>query len=597
MTDLAEAGRASSTAGGVPASQLGRDARLVARDVRPHWTDFAGAMVATLASAAVALLLPGQARALVEGALPAGDLGAVLRHLTIAFLLVAASLSLSGLRVFLMERLCHSILNDRRRRLFSHVLSVAPRRLAGDRASQVLAGFTFDLGQLQATLRMLLAVVIPSLFFIAIYGAAMLWHSWILTGLLALLVLPTVLATNLFGTRIHRSSHQAQEHLGGLVGDLSEALGGTKEIKLFGLEARLADRFGQASRRAWGAQVRRDALSVLHPLSVSLLVALAVVLVVVASVWLLDRGLVTTGSLTAFLVSLFLAYPPVQELSHALGKMWQLSSVLDRLETLEAMPPEMDTGAPNGPLPRDSSVAFHGVTFAHDDGGFALRDLSFEIRAGERVAVVGPSGAGKSTLLELLPRFIEPRQGRIALGGVDIAEVPLAELRARIGLVTQVPFLFRGTLRDNLLAGNPAASEAALRSAVERARVDEFAARMPGGLGATVEAGGSNLSVGQRQRVAIARALLKDPQILLLDEPTSALDAESERHVSEAISRATEGRTTIIVAHRLSTVRGVDRILVMEGGRVVQDGSFEDLSLREGLFRELYLTSGFEAEA
>jgi ABC-type multidrug transport system fused ATPase/permease subunit len=521
----------------------------------------------------------------------------VLRHLTIAFLLVAASLSLSGLRVFLMERLCHSILNDRRRRLFSHVLSVAPRRLAGDRASQVLAGFTFDLGQLQATLRMLLAVVIPSLFFIAIYGAAMLWHSWILTGLLALLVLPTVLATNLFGTRIHRSSHQAQEHLGGLVGDLSEALGGTKEIKLFGLEARLADRFGQASRRAWGAQVRRDALSVLHPLSVSLLVALAVVLVVVASVWLLDRGLVTTGSLTAFLVSLFLAYPPVQELSHALGKMWQLSSVLDRLEALEAMPPETDTAVPNGPLPRDSSVAFHGVTFAHDDGGFALRDLSFEIRAGERVAVVGPSGAGKSTLLELLPRFIEPRQGRIALGGVDIAEVPLAELRARIGLVTQVPFLFRGTLRDNLLAGNPVASEAALRSAVERARVDEFAARMPGGLGATVEAGGSNLSVGQRQRVAIARALLKDPQILLLDEPTSALDAESERHVSEAISRATEGRTTIIVAHRLSTVRGVDRILVMEGGRVVQDGSFEDLSLREGLFRELYLTSGFEAEA
>lgn len=586
-----------ATAGPPPRAALRRDAAIVLRDVRPHWTDFAGAMAATLASAGVALLLPGQARALVERALPEGNLGLVLRHLALAFVLVAVSLALSGLRVFLMERLCQAVLDDRRKRLFAHVLSVAPRRLAGGKAAEVVAGFTYDLGQLQVTLRTLLAVVIPSLFFIAVYGAAMLWHSWVLTGLLALLALPTILATNLFGGRIHRASHEAQARLSDLVSDLTEALGGTKEIKLFGLEPRLRDRFAQASGRARGRQVHRDALSVMHPLAVSLSVALAVVLVVVASVWLLDRGFVTTGALTAFLVSLFLAYPPVQELSHALGKMWQLSSVLDRLEALEALPPEADPAPDGGPLPRDASVAFRGVSFAHDEGGFGLRELTFDIRAGERVAIVGPSGAGKSTLLELLPRFLEPSHGTVLLGGADISRMPLRELRARIGLVTQVPFLFRGTLRDNLLAGAPGATEAELAHAVRRARVDEFADRLREGLDAVVEAGGSNLSVGQRQRVAIARALLKDPPVLLLDEPTSALDAESERHVSGAIARATEGRTTIIVAHRLSTIRGVDRILVMDGGRIVQHGSFEALSSREGLFRELALTSGFGPEA
>jgi ABC-type multidrug transport system fused ATPase/permease subunit len=442
---------------------------------------------------------------------------------------------------------------------------------------------------------MLLAVVVPSLFFISIYGLAMLWHSWLMTGLLAVLVVPTILATNLFGGRIHRSSRQAQERLGGLVTDLTEALHGSREIKLFGLEGRLSRRFAGASAGAKASQVRRDFLSALHPLTVSVCVAAAVVIVVVASVWLMDRGLLTTSALTGFLVSLFLAYPPVQELSHALGKMWQLSSLLDRMADLEEMPAERDGAVPGGPLPRDSSVIFGGVSFAHEDGGFALRNLSFAIGAGERVAVVGPSGAGKSTLLELLPRFLDPQEGTIRLGGVDIARMPLSELRARIGLVTQVPFLFRGTLRENLLAGNPQASDAALASAVARARVDEFALRAREGLDLVVEAGGANLSVGQRQRIAIARALLKDPPVLLLDEPTSALDAESERHVSDAIARATEGRTTIIVAHRLSTIRGVDRILVMDGGRVVQDGRFADLAAREGLFRELHLTSGLGA--
>ncbi|MEI2686562.1 MAG: ATP-binding cassette domain-containing protein [Cypionkella sp.] len=208
---------------------------------------------------------------------------------------------------------------------------------------------------------------------------------------------------------------------------------------------------------------------------------------------------------------------------------------------------------------------------------------------------MGPSGAGKSTLLELLPRFIEPNAGRIEIDGQDIANMPLAALRAKIGLVTQVPYLFAGSLMDNLRAASPGAKPDAVAEAVRLARVDEFAHRLPQGLDSLIESGGTNLSVGQRQRIALARVFLKDPPILLLDEPTSALDAASERFVADAIVQAAANRTTITVAHRLSTVRDADRVVVLDAGRIVEIGTHAHLLAQGGAFAGLTRASAVVA--
>jgi len=301
----------------------------------------------------------------------------------------------------------------------------------------------------------------------------------------------------------------------------------------------------------------------------------------------LAEGWIDAGALAGFVVCLGLLYPQVQEFSQSLGQAMQLFAGRERIDRVLDLPPETDASA-EGLAPENGAIDFRDVDFAHPGGGPTISGLTLHIADGERVAIVGPSGAGKSTLLELLPRFNEPSAGGIEIGGVPIRDMPLSALRSRIGLVLQTPFLFRGTLRENLTAGRDGLSEARIREVAAQARVDEFAERLPQGYDTTIEPGGTNLSVGQRQRVAIARVLLSDPPILLLYEPTSALDVGSESHVAEAIRSAARGRTTIIVAHRLTTVRDVDRIVVMDAGHVVEEGTHEALIAKGGLYASLY---------
>lgn len=559
------------------------------------WSDLAErrratAMVVlvTVLSPIVGLLLPLRVRSRTEDMLTSLPLGQLAGELGILFAIAMASLLMTSLRRFLMARLCLGIATDLRETLYRHILTLAPRALRRSDDGQVTNAFTYDLELLHQSLKRMLGVMFPTFFLSIIYGAALFWFSWQLAVLLLGVLVPMIFLTNIFVRRIHTRAHGAQARQEELLGELSETLAGPKEIKLFRLEASLAERFGVANREAYRETLRRDVLTELHPLLLSALVAFALAGVVLLAAVFVTRDWIEPGDLAGFLVCIGLLYPQVQEFSASLGPSVQIFVARERIDTVLGFPPEIDVARATGAVPKDGRIEIKGVSFTHDGGSRAIHDLNVTIEDGERVAIVGPSGAGKSTVLELLPRFNEPDAGSIHIGGVAINEIALADLRTQVGLVLQVPFLFRGTLRENLTAGLVDVPDAQVFEAARQARVDEFVDRLPDGYDTVIDPGGSNLSVGQRQRIAIARVLLRDPPILLLDEPTSALDVASETHVGAAIQAASSGRTTVIVAHRLSTVRDADRIIVMDRGSVTEEGSHDQLIAKGGVYAELY---------
>ncbi len=566
---------------------LHRHVRWVWRELWARRGPFLLAMVCMAMAAGLFVLLPTLAARLV-GDLGAGsDLGGLTANLVtlLAVFFVASIFGYS--RIYLMTRLSFQITAGLRSRLFRRILEASPRRLAQLGGGQLLSSFSNDLAIFQEAMMRTIAVFAPSVFMFTVFAGAMAWFSWALFLCTAVLISPLALVTSYFGRRLHGAAHTTQDALAELIGRFDEMLGGIKELKAFNRERQFVNRFDAQNRETLDLQLRREGFDAFHPAAVSLTAGLAVAGMILVSAFLLDRGMVDTASLTAFLVCAGLAYPPLQEASHTAGRLTQLVALLDRFERIFDLPPETGGTQSLGGKAPAGAIRFEHVDFAYDGGGFRLEDFNLDIAAGQRIALVGPSGGGKSTIVDLVPRFLTPDAGLIRIDGVDAAALPLDELRGNIGVVFQQPVLFEGTVRENICFGAPDAGEAEMVAAARAAHVDEFVRRLPEGYDTPVQRAGRNFSVGQRQRIAIARVLLRDPRILLLDEPTSALDAESERLVRDALEHASAGRTTLIVAHRLSTVRAADRIVVVERGRIVEDGTHRELYRRRGLYRKL----------
>ncbi len=548
---------------------------------------FAAALFCTGAAAGALVLMPMWAQRLVGDVFPNSDVGGLALYLGLGLLLVGASALFKFGRIYLMTKLAHLITMKMRHDIFHNIMHASPHRLAKLSGGELVSSFSNDLQAFQEALIRVVAVFAPSVILIIVFGAAMAWYSWILFICVAVLVSPLALVTSYFGQRLHGASHHTQERLAGLVGRFEEMLDSTKEIKSFGRENDVLDMFDDLNKVTLSAQLRREKIDALHPEAVSMAAAVGIAAMVLLSAVLLERGLISLETLTAFLVCVGLTYGPVQEASHSVGRLIQFSALMDRFERLLAIPPE--TGG-SEPLPASSvkgTLRFDNIGFSYTPDSFRLENFSLDIEAGQRVALVGPSGGGKSTILDLVPRFLLPDTGRVLIDGQDTAQYQLSDLRNVIGLVFQQPVLFEGTLLDNLRFGAPNASIDEVKAAARAAHVDEFAMRLPGQYEAHIQTRGSNLSVGQRQRIAIARVFLKNPPILLLDEPTSALDAESEKLVQDALERASEGRTTLIVAHRFSTVQSAHRIVVLRNGEIVEDGTHEELLGKNGLYRKL----------
>lgn len=581
-------GRPERTGGKLELSQLKRAFAFT----RPYRPQLLGGLAATIVASVLSLALPLLARELfneafaASGAALAGTSLNLILFLMLGLFVVEAVFAF--LRSWLLALVGEGVVADVRRQLFSHVLKLPPGFFAERRTGEISARLTSDIATMQGAVSRTLAHFIGQTVSLA-GGIVVLFVVSPPLTMFLLATVPAVAAAAVgFGRVLRGTSTRFQDSVAEANAAAEEALGGIRVVKSFTAEEFEAERYaGHIAESFRLARRRALARAVFLPVT-GLLVAAGIALVLWYGGRQVLSGALQPGDLVAFLILAITIGAAVgtltglySELQEAAGASRRIFELLDeRREPSGAARPGMVSG------PAD--VVFENVSFAYPGGETVLKDVSFSAPAGSLTALVGPSGAGKSTLVMLLPRFHDPQEGRITLGGTELRDLPLAALRGSIGVVFQDTYLFSGTVLDNIRYGSPAASDAEALAAAEAANVLEFAEGLPQGLHTPVGERGLALSGGQRQRIAIARALLKDPRVLILDEATSALDSETESLVQAALEKLRQGRTTFVIAHRLSTVRNADQVLVLENGRIVQAGTHHSLLEEGGLFRDLH---------
>ncbi|MEO1279163.1 MAG: ABC transporter ATP-binding protein, partial [Planctomycetota bacterium] len=423
--------------------------------------------------------------------------------------------------------------------------------------------------------------------------------NWQLSAI-AILIAPAVWAViRYFGRRIKRASKRAMGHRSELLSIATEAAQALRVVKAYTAERREARRFSLANRRVYHQMLKARTARALSKPFVEVLTVLVLVVLILVAFWAIDQQRLEPQDVLKVLAGLAIAGASLKPLTGLLNDMQTSAGAAERLEELLNASPEPGHEAGLARLQRHTrSIELEGVHVRYPGARQpAVNGVSLTIEFGERVAIVGPNGSGKTTLLGLLYRLYDPEQGVVRVDGQDLSSVSVRSLRKQLGVVSQETVLFEGSVRDNVAYGMPTASDVQMESALTRARAMEFVEQLPEGINAHIAERGTSLSGGQRQRLAIARAMLRDPAILILDEATSMIDAGSEARINEAMDEFSQGRTTIVVAHRLSTVRRADRIVVLDAGRVVDIGTHDALMARCDLYQDLAQTQLLGGEA
>ena len=566
--------------------------------IKPYMHRLIFAMFCTIMAAAGNLYIPWIIKDMIDEVL-ADKNGTMLNWIaaSIIAIFVVRGLFWYG-QNYLMSYVGQSVIIDIRAAVFKKLQRLSVSFYDKNKTGTIMSYVTNDVNALQSAMVENTIEMITEGFILIGSVVAMIYLDWRLT-LFTVCTFPVVLwFMEFFGKKIRKTGGRIQECTADITSVLQESVASARVIKSFVREDYEVDRFDVENRANFRANMKNAQLMATLTPVVELVAAIGVTMIIWYGGNNVINGTITAGSLVAFLTYAVNISNPIKRLTRVIGNIQKALAAAQRVFMIIDMPEEIAESRDAKQLPEVSGkVEFQNVSFAYDDKGNVITDLSFSVKPGEVIAIVGPSGAGKSTIANLLPRFYDVNKGDIKIDGHSVREVTLDSLREQVGIVPQETMLFNGSVYNNILYGRLDATKEEIEAAAKAANAHDFIMQLTDGYETKLGDRGVNLSGGQRQRIAIARAILKNPRILILDEATSALDTESERVVQEALDRLMVGRTSFVIAHRLSTVKNADKILVLEKGNLVESGTHDELLALDGLYAHLYKSQYRNKEA